>query len=109
MNQSKIKMVKVTNAGKIKKTNHPLPILIGIESASGTPAPSPFSVSTQCSDVELQPGGKGVPKTETFCEVAVQFAPTQAVSYTGTLTISDNLEPSEMQTVQMKGKGKAAK
>ena len=100
-------MVKVTNAGKIKKTNHPLPILIEMESASGTP--SPFSVSTQCSDVELQPGRKGVPKTDTFCEVAVQFAPTQAVSYTGTLTISDNLEPSEMQTVQMKGKGKAAK
>ena len=43
---------------------------------------------------------------ETFCDVSVQFKPTQAVSYSGTLTIKDNLEPSEMQTVQMTGKGR---
>jgi hypothetical protein len=43
VNQAKTKMVKVTNAGKIKKKS--LPILIEMESASGTPAPSPFSVS----------------------------------------------------------------
>jgi len=108
VNTPKIKMVKVTNAGKTGKKSQPPQILIESESEIGTPAPSPFSVSTQCSE-ELQPGGKGVPKNETFCNVAVQFKPTQAVSYTGTLTISDNLAPTEMQTVQMSGKGKAAK
>jgi hypothetical protein len=102
-------MVKVTNAGKIKKKSQPLPILIEMESTTGMPTPSPFSVTTQCIDDDLRPGGKGVPKSETFCEVAVQFEPTQAVSYTGTLTIFDNLEPSEKQTVQLTGKGKAAK
>jgi uncharacterized protein involved in propanediol utilization len=55
------------------------------------------------------PKGKGIPKSETLCKVAVQFEPTQAVSYSGTLTIFDNLEPSEMQTIKMTGKGKAAK
>ena len=55
------------------------------------------------------PRGKGVAKSETTCQVAVQFEPTQAVSYSGTLTIIDNLEPSEMQTVQMTGTGKAPK
>jgi hypothetical protein len=55
------------------------------------------------------PNGKGVPKSETRREVAVQFKPTQAVAYAGTLTIFDNLEPGEMQTVEMTGKGKAAK
>jgi hypothetical protein len=109
VDQPKIKMVRVTNAGKIKKKSHPLPILIEMETESGMPSPSAFSVTSQCSDDDLQPGGKGVPKSETFCEVAVQFEPTQAVSYTGTLTILDNLEPSEKQTVQMTGKGKASK
>jgi hypothetical protein len=109
VNQAKIKMVKVTNAGKAGKKSHPLPILVEMEGTAGMPTPSPFSVKTQCSDDNLQPGGKGVPKSETFCEVAVQFEPTQAVSYSGTLTIFDNLGPSEMQTVQMTGKGKAVK
>ena len=73
------------------------------------PIPSPFSVTTQCANDELMPGGKGVPKSSTMCKVAVQFMPTEAVAYSGTLTIFDNLEPSEMQTVQMTGKGEAAK
>ena len=109
VNQPKIKMVKVANAGKIKKKNQPLPILIEMESTNGTPMPSPFSVTTQCSEDDLRPKGKGVPASKTSCEVAVQFAPTQAVSYSGTLTIFDNLEPGGMQTVQMTGKGRAAK
>jgi hypothetical protein len=105
----KVEMVTVTNAGKIKKKNQPLPILIEMENVDGMPTPSPFSVTTQCYDDNLMPSGKGVPKTETLCKISVQFKPTEAVSYSGTLTIHDNLEPSEMQTVQMTGKGKAAK
>ena len=99
----------VTNAGKIKKKNQPLPILIEMESVNGMPAPSPFSVTPQCDDDNLMPSGKGVPKTETMCKIEVQFKPTEAVSYSGTLTIFDNLEPSEMQTIKMTGKGKPAK
>ena len=60
-------------------------------------------------DHSLMPSGKGIPKSETLCHVAVQFLPTEATSYSGTLTIFDNLKPSEMQTVQMTGKGKSAK
>jgi hypothetical protein len=106
VNQSKTKTVTVTNIGKTSKKKHPLPILIEMETTSGSPKPSPFSVTMQCSDDYLMPKGKGVPKSETTCKVAVQFTPTQAVSYSGTLTILDNLEPSEMQTVQITGKGK---
>jgi len=109
VNMSKLKTVKVTNAGKVKKNSAPLPILIEMETVAGTPTPSPFSVNTQCTDDDLQPGGKAVPKNETSCEVSVQFEPTQAVSYSGTLTIIDNLEPSGMQTVKLSGRGKAAK
>ena len=71
-------MVKIANAGKIKKKSWPPPILIETESISGMPTPSPFSVTTKCIDKELRPGGKGVPASETFCTVAVQFEPTQA-------------------------------
>jgi CSLREA domain-containing protein len=109
VNQFKIKTVTITNAGKTTKKNHPLPILVEMEAVDGMPVPSPFSVTTQCSNDYLLPGGKGVQKSETSCQVAVQFRPTQAVSYSGTLTVFDNLEPSGMQTVQMTGKGKAAK
>jgi hypothetical protein len=104
-----MKVVTVTNAGKIKKNNQPPPILIEMEGVDGTPMPSPFSVTTQCDDDNLMPGGKGVLKLQTMCKIAIRFMPTQAVSYSGTLMILDNLEPSEMQTVQMTGKGKAAK
>ena len=109
VNQARIKLVKILNAGHTSKKNHPLPIVVQMESVTGTPAPSPFSVSTLCSNDELQPAGKGVPPSATFCKVAVQFEPTQAVSYTGTLTIFDNLEPNQMQTVPLTGRGKAAK
>lgn len=109
VNSPKVKTLKVTNAGKIGKLGTPPSILVKMESVSGSPAPSPFSVTTPCSNDELQPGGKGVPVNETFCEVGVQFKPTEAVSYTGTLTIFDNLEGSGMQTISLSGKGKAAK
>ena len=105
VNNSVIKTVTVRNVGKTTKKNHPSPILIEMEGVNQTP--SPFSASSSCG--ELMPQGKGVPKTETMCKVTVQFKPTQAVSYSGTLTITDNLEPSEMQTVQMTGTGKTAK
>jgi len=55
------------------------------------------------------PHETGVPKSETTCKVAVQFKPTQPVAYSGTLTITDNLEPSGMQAVHLTGNGKAAK
>lgn len=109
LNQPDTKMVIVTNAAKTTKKNHPPPILIEMEDTSGMPAPSPFSISTQCANDDLVPGGKGVPKSATMCKVAVQFKPTQAVSYSGTLTIIDDLEPNEMQTVQITGKGNAQK
>jgi hypothetical protein len=44
-----------------------------------------------------------------MCKITVQFLPTQAVSYSGTMTIIDNLEANDMQTVQMTGTGKPAK
>ena len=109
VNSPKVKMMKITNAGKISRTSTPPSILVEMESTSGSPIPSPFSVTTQCSNDELRPSGKGVPTGETFCNVSVQFKPTQAVSYSGMLTIFDNLEPSEMQAVPLSGKGKAAK
>ena len=68
-----------------------------------------FRSRPNANDDNLMPRGKGVPKSETMCKIAVQFKPTDAVSYSGTLMISDNLEPSEMQTVHITGKGKAAK
>jgi sugar lactone lactonase YvrE len=107
--QTVTKIVTVTNDGKTTKKNQALPILVDTESASGSPSPSPFSITTQCVDHSLMPSGKGIPKSETLCHVAVQFLPTEATSYSGTLTIFDNLKPSEMQTVQMTGKGKSAK
>jgi hypothetical protein len=102
-------MLTIRNAGKTTKTTQPSPILIETEETSGMPMPSPFSITTLCENNELMPGGKGVPESSTKCKVAVQFKPTQAVSYTGTLTIFNNLEPSGMQTVPLSGKGKAAK
>lgn len=108
LNQTKTLTVTVTNVGKITKKNHPLPILVETETTSGMPTPSPFSVTTQCDD-DLMPHGKGVAKSETMCKVAVQFMPTEAVSYSGTLTIYDNLESGDMQTVRMTGKGTPAK
>ena len=102
-----IKTVTITNAGKTTKKDHPMPILIEMEGVNQTP--SPFSVTTQCSNDELMPGGKGVPKNETMCVAKVQFLPTQAMSYSGTITIADDLAPNEMQTVQITGTGKPAK
>ena len=107
VNKPVAKTITITNAGKTSKKNHPLPILIEMEGVNQTP--SPFSVTMQCSDDELMPGGKGVPKNDTKCVAKVQFLPTQAVSYSGTMTIADNLAPNEMQTVRIMGTGKPAK
>ena len=85
-------MVKVTNARKAK--NHPPPILIEMETAT----PSVFEVQTQCADDNLGP--------KASCKIAVKFTPTDAIKYTGTMTIFDNLAPNLMQTVKLTGKGK---
>ncbi len=109
LNSPKIKKLKIANAGKTTKKNQPSPITIQTESETGTPIPDPFSVTMECSSDPLEPSGKGVSKSTTFCDVAVQFEPTQAVSYTGTLTVFDDLEPSGKQTISLTGKGKAPK
>ena len=106
VDQAVTKTVTVTNAGKTTKKKQPPPILIEMETVDGMPTPSPFSLTTQCDDDNLMPSGKGVPKSETMCKIAVQFKPTEVVSYSGTLMIFDNLQPSEMETVQITGKGK---
>jgi len=90
-------MVKVINAGKVTKKNHPLPILIEMETAT----PSVFEVQTQCADDNLAP--------KASCTIAVKFTPTDPIKYTGTMTIIDNLEPSLMQTVKLTGEGKTPK
>ena len=43
------------------------------------------------------------------CEVSVTFAPTEAIRYSDTLMINDNLEPNFAQTVTLMGVGKALK
>ncbi|HYL60664.1 MAG TPA: hypothetical protein VEU51_17495, partial [Candidatus Acidoferrales bacterium] len=96
-NSSPIKMVKVANAGKVTKKKHPLPILIEMQTAT----PSVFQVQTQCTDDNLQP--------QASCQISVKFTPTDPIKYTGTMTIIDNLEPSQMQTVKLSGKGAAPK
>src|SRR5208282_4062746 len=61
----KVKSVKITNAGKIKKKRVPLPILIEMETGAG----NPFSISQVCDDDDLGPRGKGMPAGN--CEVSV--------------------------------------
>jgi hypothetical protein len=97
--------VKIANAGHTTKSSHPSAITIQTESETGMPTPDPFSVTTECSSDPLEPSGTGVSKTKTFCKAAVKFEPTEAVSYTGALTIFDNLEPSGKQTISLTGKG----
>jgi hypothetical protein len=100
---SKTKSVKITNAGKVTKKKTALPILIEMESG----VTSPFSLTQACNDEDLGPKAKGVaPGT---CEVSVTFNPTEAIKYTGTMKIKDNLEPSGGQDVKLEGSGKAPK
>jgi sugar lactone lactonase YvrE len=96
-NSSSTKMVKVTNAGKVTKKKHPLPILVEMETAT----PSVFKVQTQCTNDDLAP--------QASCQIAVKFTPTDPIKYTGTMTIIDNLGPSLMQAVKLSGKGQTPK
>jgi len=96
-----IKSVKITNAGKVKKKKHPLPILIEME----TGVTSPFTFTQQCDDDDLGPKSKGV--AAGTCTVMVKFSPTAAMKYSGTLIIDTNLEPVAERSVKLEGSGKA--
>ena len=99
---NKVKDVKITNAGKVKK-KVPVPILIEKENRVA----SPFIITQVCDDDDLGPKSKGVkPGT---CEVGVTFAPTAAMRYKGTLTIDTNLESKPDRTVKLEGAGKTSK
>ena len=100
---NKLKDVKVTNAGKVKKKKVPLPILIEMENG----VTSPFSITQTCDDDDLNPKSKGVKAGS--CEVGVTFAPTAAMKYSGTLMIIDNLEPTFERSVKLEGTGKEPK
>ena len=99
----KVKSVKITNAGKIKKKRVPLPILIEMEMG----ATNPFSITQVCDDDDLSPRGKGMPAGS--CEVSVTFTPTAAQKYSGTLTIDTNLESGPDKSVKLEGVGKEPK
>jgi len=100
---NKTKTVKVTNAGKVSKKKHPLPILIEMETAT----PSAFTVSTECVNDDLNPKAKG--QRPGTCTIGVTFTPSEAIKYSGDLTIIDNLEPSFQQVIPLTGMGKAPK
>ena len=100
---SPIKSVKIINAGKVKKKKVPLPILIEMESG----ASNPFTVTQDCDDKDLGPKSKGVAAGS--CEVSVEFAPTAAMKYSGTLVIDTNLEPMPDRSVKLEGSGKEPK
>jgi Pro-kumamolisin, activation domain/Bacterial Ig-like domain (group 1)/Bacterial Ig-like domain (group 3)/Cep192 domain 4 len=99
---SRTKTVKIVNKGRITKKKTALPITIEMQSAT----PDAFMVTQDCNQ-ELGPKSKGVKPG--MCEVTVTFTPAAAQAYSGTLTIYDNLEPSESQQVPMKGKGRQPK
>jgi hypothetical protein len=67
------------------------PILIETESVDGMPTPSPFSVTTQCSDDDLMPSGRRQERDDVHGRSSDHAD--AGVSYSGTLTILDNLEP----------------
>ena len=103
MGSNKIKTVKITNAGKVKKKKVPLPILIEMESGVG----NPFTLTQECNDDDLGPKSKGVAPGS--CEVSVEFAPTAAMKYSGTLTIDTNLQVGDDKSVKLEGSGKEPK
>jgi len=100
---SPIKSVKITNAGKVKKKKHPLPILIEME----TGVTNPFTVTQQCDDDDLGPKSKGV--AAGTCTVMVKFTPTAAQKYSGTLVIDTNLEQLPDRSIKLEGTGKTPK
>jgi hypothetical protein len=63
-----------------------------------SPASSPFSVTSNDCDAPLSAGGK--------CKIGVTFTPTAAGPSSATLTIIDNAEKPDPQSVSLKGKGK---
>jgi outer membrane protein assembly factor BamB len=96
--------VKITNLGKVtKKRPPPSPILIEGESGVN----SPFSLAYTCTNKELAPRSRG--KAPGSCEVSVTFTPAEAVRYSGSLIIKDNLEPGFGQSVSLAGSGRARK
>jgi hypothetical protein len=109
LNKSKLGVISIVNRGKVSKKSHPASVTITTETITGSSAPSPFSLLKQCSDQVLPPRGKGVQPSATRCTVTVQFAPTEAISYSGSLNIFDASEPNAVQTIPLTGKGKASK
>jgi hypothetical protein len=108
---SKPRTVTITNLGRITKKKHPVAITIEMENSS---QPAVFAVSQCPPNDPLQPGNKG--QKPGSCVVTVTFKPAAATKYSGTLTVTDNVEPSAkppqvgfMQTVQLKGAGKVPK
>lgn len=99
----KEKTLFITNAGKVSKRKHPGPITI-IGESSNSPA---FTVKEACACQQLMPRMKRVKAGS--CTVEILFAPSEAMKYSGTLMITDNLSPSGMQTVRLSGSGKAGK
>jgi hypothetical protein len=109
LNESKLGVISIVNRGKVSKKSHPASVTITTETLTGSSAPSPFSLLKQCSDQVLPPKGKGVQPSATRCTVTVQFAPTEAISYSGSLNIFDASQPNAVQTISLAGKGKASK
>jgi hypothetical protein len=99
----KVKTLTISNAGKVSKKKHPGPITIIGENSSN----SAFTVEEACTCDQLMPKMKHVKPGS--CKVELQFAPTEAMKYSGTLMIMDNLSPGGIQTVKLSGTGKAAK
>jgi hypothetical protein len=109
LNESKLGVISIVNRGKASKKSHPASVTITTETITGSSAPSPFSLLKQCSDQVLPPKGKGVRPSDTRCTVTVQFAPTEAISYSGSLNIFDASQPNAVQTIPLAGKGAASK
>jgi hypothetical protein len=99
----KEKTLTISNAGKVSKKKHPGTITI-IGESSNNPA---FTVKEACTCQQLTPRMKHVKAGS--CGVEILFAPSEPMKYSGTLMITDNLSPSGMQTVKLRGSGKAGK
>jgi outer membrane protein assembly factor BamB len=103
LGDTKTKSVKIANLGMVTKKSTPPPILIeGESNVSG-----PFSLSQTCTGKELAPRSKSAMAGN--CEISVTFAPTEAIEYSDSFSIKDNLEPNFGQTIKLMGVGKAPK
>lgn len=82
--------VTVTNTGDAPLTISNISISAGAFTLAANPCPATLAVGAQCI-------------------LEIQFAPTQFISYTGTVTISDNgPTPESTQTVNLSGAGAAS-